>query len=103
MIPDKSIERVLDVGKWRLKTEGGYEVMGVWLKGLRNRMHCLLKVEPAEFDSRCMKDPDGKVKEDSVLRGVPVCYKEEGGMICLWPAPAHQWGIRIDLTKKVKA
>ena len=101
--PDKTVERTLDVGKWRLKIDGGYDTVAVALKGLRNRRFPLLKVEPAEFNSRCMCDPDGKIKDDAVLRGVPSCYKEEGGMISLWPSPAHQWIIQIDLSKRGKA
>ena len=101
--PDKSVERTLDVGKWRVRGEGGYDVAAVFLKGLRARRFPLMKVEPAEFNARCMCDPDGKIKDDAVLRGVPSCYKEEGGMISLWPSPAHQWTIQIDLTKRGKA
>ena len=101
--PDKSVERTLDVGKWRVRGEGGYDVAAVFLKGMRNRRFKLIKVDATEFDEKCMKSSDGKVKDDAVLRGVPYFYKEEGGMISLWPSPAHQWTIQIDLTKRGKA
>lgn len=99
-MPDKTIERTLEVGKWRLRVDGGHDVTAVRLKGMRNRAHPLYKVEPEEFLSRCIKTPDGKISESTVTRGVPVCYKEEAGMVCLWPSPAHQWIIEIDLHKR---
>ena len=96
----KTITRTLDVGKWRVGIDGGYDVDAVKLRGMRNRDFPLLRVEKDEFLSRCQRSPDGTIDNSVVIRGVPVAYMVEAGKVWLWPSPAHQWTIAIDLHKR---
>lgn len=99
---EKTIERVLDVGKWKLGVEAGHDVLGVYLKGMRNRPFPLMSVNREQFAERTTRKLNGTFDNEAVLRGVPVCYWHDGQSIHLWPAAAHQWTLRIDLAKRVK-
>ena len=103
MIPDKTIQRPLDTGKWKIGFDGGYEVLGVSLVGLRNRPYNLTKISKEEFQSRCMKGPGGDFENSVVVRGTPHWYAVEGHCVYLNPSPAHAWTIKIDLAKRSKA
>ena len=97
----KTVTRNLDVGKWRMNVPE--QVVGVRLKGMRNRAHPLLQVPKEQFTARLMKRPNGEVVDPAVLRGVPSTYYQEGTFLMIWPSPAHTWTIEIDTIKKEKA
>lgn len=98
-----AIEKTIEVGRWKIGIQPGQQVLGVSLKGMRNRWHKLAAVPFKEFTARCMVDPDGKIRDDAVTRGVPTCYTFDAYNVCLWPSPAHRWTIRIELEKRKKA
>ena len=95
-----TIEKHLDVGKWRIQVSG--EITGVFLKGMRGRRHPLVRTDKADFSSRLMKRPNGEVTDPAVLRGTPSMYCHEGPWLMLWPSPAHQWTIEIEVIRKAK-
>lgn len=97
---EKTIERHIDVGKWQMKVEAGHDASGVRLKGQRNRHIELKQLPTEEFRSYLNYAPDGKVREDSILRGMPIYWHFIGNTVQIWPAPAHQWDIEIDLRPK---
>ena len=96
----KTIERHIDCGKWRMRIEGGMEATDVRLKGARNRRIGLLKLDNADFRARLPRTPEDKVREDMVLRGVPLYWNFYGTEVQIWPAPAHEWDIEIDVRPK---
>lgn len=96
----KTIERHIDVGKWQMKVETGHDVTAFRLKGQRNRPIELRHLPTDEFRAHLSYSPDGKVKEDAILRGMPLYWHSIGNTVQIWPAPAHQWDIEIDLRPK---
>ena len=103
MTPDKTIQRPLDTGKWKIGYDPGYEVIAVSLVGMRNRPYPLTRITREEFQSRCMKGPGGEFENNVVVRGTPHWYAIEGHCVCLNPSPAHAWTIKIDLAKRNKS
>ena len=97
----KTTTKQLDVGKWRMGVNE--PVVGVRLRGMRNRTHPLLAVPKEQFTARLMKRPNGEIVDPAVLRGVPSTYYQEGMFLMIWPSPAHTWTIEIDTIKKEKA
>lgn len=100
VVEAKTIEKHIDCGKWKLGLEGGYIPTEVRLRGSRNRTTPLRRLPKEEFRARFSYDPDGKVKDDVVLRGMPLYWHFEGNTVQLWPAPSHQWDVEIDLQPK---
>ena len=98
-----SYTKQLEPGKWRLQIQSGREVMGVRLKGQRNRWFDLNPSPKEDFHARLMKRPNGEVSEAAVLRGSPSIYVHEGPWLMLWPSPAHNWTVEITTRAKVKA
>lgn len=103
-MPDKTIDRDLEVGQWKLGLDDGkghYELESVHLIGLRNRPFPLMRVDADEFKNRVPFDAKGSpVESPFAMRGVPVAYYAYGTRVFLWPAPAHKWTIRLSLRVK---
>jgi hypothetical protein len=93
------MERTIPVGKWRINTEIGLEVLRVFIKGMRDRPFELRRVTREDFDSRLVKTPNGKVIDTTVLRGLPSCFTTEGSVVLIWPSPAHQWKMQFEVRK----
>lgn len=96
----KTIDRNMEVGKFRTQIEG--KAQSVSLKGLRNRYHPLRKMELHEFESRISLDPLGNIRDDHVIRGTPNAWIQRGVQVFLWPFPVHSWSIRIETETKDK-
>ena len=96
----KTIQKHIDVGKWKIRVDSTYEAVDVRLKGMRNRHIGLIRLPQEDFRSRFSRNPDGSAKDDAVLRGVPMYWHFEAQTVQIWPAPAHQWDIEIDLRPK---
>ena len=96
----KTIQKHIDVGRWKIRVESTYEPTDVRLKGMRNRHIQLLRLNQDEFRSRFSRNDDGTAKEDAVLRGTPTFWHFEAQTVQIWPAPAHQWDVEIDLRPK---
>ena len=96
----KTIQKHIDVGKWKIRVDSTYDAVDVRLKGMRNRHIQLIRLDADDFRARFSRDPDGKAKEDWALRGTPMYWHFEAQTVQLWPAPAHQWDVEIDLRPK---
>ncbi len=100
----KTIERQLNVGKWRIflgHDMKDHELLGVYLKGMRNRPFPVMKASPETFFERAPKDENGQPYDTpSMLRGVPVMYLQQGTTVFLWPAPSHEWKLELRLRYK---
>ncbi len=100
----KTIERKLAVGKWRLNIGHDMkdcELLGVYLKGMRNRPFELNRVTPETFFERAPKDENGQPQDTpTMMRGVPVFYLLQGTTVFLWPAPSHEWKLELRLRAK---
>jgi len=88
------------VGKWKIRIDSTTEATDVRLKGARNRHIQLLRLQADDFRALFSRDPDGKAKEDAVLRGTPTYWHFEAQTVQIWPAPAHQWDVEIDVRPK---
>ena len=99
MSETRTIERTVEPGKWRIGTEPGAEVLRVFLKGQRNRPWELTRMPDKEFDTYIRRIPNGNATDNVVLRGVPSRWKTEGHIVCIWPAPQHEWKMQFEIRK----
>ena len=97
-----SYTKVLEPGRWRLQLQAGRELVKVELQGQRHRWYDLTRVERADFQSRLMKRPNGEVPDAVILRGTPAVYTHDGPWLMIWPAPAHNWTLRVTTKLKEK-
>lgn len=97
----KTVTRDIPAGKYRVGFDPKYAVENVRLIDIRKRKWPLNRAtEPKEIYDRCTKDPEGKVVEAAMLRGLPSMYAVEGPNVVLWPSPLHDWTIEADLVRR---
>ncbi len=98
----KIVERKCPIGKWRFVFRDimNHEVIGVSLKGQR-RPWPLWEISKEQFLERVPKDQNGNPYEAATtLWSVPTMYMHEGQYIYIWPAPAHEWTLQLELKEK---
>lgn len=103
-LPEKTISRSLDGGKWKIGVDPGWDVLGVNLIGLRARPWPLMPIDHKTFCDYVKPEPGTSRFPDRPLtvQGIPVGYLHYGHIVHLWPVPRHQWKIEIKLRKREK-